>query len=240
MLQSIDLTKCYSQKTVVNKVSLTIEAGKIYALLGNNGSGKSTFMKMAAGLVKPESGTIMFKGEKIGTKSKKRIAFMPTDAFFYDYMKVKDVGKYYSDFYEDFDNSRWEVLLVKMELDQKDKVKNLSSGEVVKLKLAATLARNAELYMLDEPLNGIDLLARDTIITTILEVANETTSLLISSHMVEELENIVDQVIFLKQGAVELIGDAEELRETRGKSIVELYKEILAKGGDEDAEVDEI
>ncbi len=228
MLESIDLTKTYYDKTVVSKVTLGIETGKIYALLGNNGSGKTTFMKMAAGLVKPSSGTITFQGEQIGKGSKARIAYMPTEEFFYDYMTVKDAGQYYADFYKDFDKMRFEELLTKMELEKKDKVKKLSSGQVAKLRLAVTLARKAKLFMLDEPLNGMDLITRETIITTILEVANEDTTLLISSHLVEELENIVDHIIFFKNGQVKLVGDVEELRESQGKSIVELYKEVLA------------
>ena len=228
ILESRDLTKKYSNKTVVSSASFTIEEGQIYALLGQNGSGKSTLMKMAAGLVKPDDGTITYQGKKVGVESKKEVAYMPTEPYFYDYMTVGDVGNYYKDFYEDFDQERYEMLLTKMDLSKKDKVKYLSSGLTAKLKLAATLARNAKIYLLDEPLNGIDLITRDLIITTILEVAQEDTAIVISSHIVDELEKIVDHVIFLQQGSVKLIGDAEELRETYGKSIVEIYKEILA------------
>jgi len=227
ILESRDLVKKYSNKTVVNNVSFEIEEGRIYALLGQNGSGKSTLLKIAAGLVKHDAGTITYQGENIGIKSKREVAYMPTEQYFYDYMTVGNVGDYYMDFYEDFDPLRYAELLMKMELCKKDKVKHLSSGEVAKLRLAATLARKAKLYLLDEPLNGIDLITRDLIITTILEVAEEDTAIVISSHIVDELEKMIDHVIFLREGSVKLIGDAEELREIHGKSIVEIYKEIL-------------
>lgn len=226
MLESKELVKKYYSKTAVNGVSLTIEKGKIYALLGPNGSGKTTFMKIVAGLIKPTSGTISFHGGPIGVESKKKVAYMSTEPFFYNYMTVADVGKYYKDFFEDFDMKRYEELIAKMDLKMGDKSKNLSSGLAAKLKIAATLARKAELYMLDEPLNGIDIIAREKIITAILEVASEDVTLLLSSHLVDELEKIIDNAVFIKDGSIELIGGAEELRVARGKSIVDLYKEI--------------
>ena len=153
---------------------------------------------------------------------------MSTEPFFYNYMTVEDVGKYYKDFFEDFDIKRYEVLIERMELGMKDKAKTLSSGLAAKLKIAATLARKAELYMLDEPLNGIDIIAREKIISTILEVAREDSTILISSHLVDELEKIIDNAVFIKSGSIVLNGEAENLRASHGKSIVELYKEIYA------------
>lgn len=228
ILQCNDLVKKYMNKTAVNGINLEIEEGKIYALLGPNGSGKTTLMKMVAGLVKPSNGNITYKGNAIGVESKKKVAYMSTEPFFYNYMSVADVGKYYHDFFEDFDTKRYEELIARMDLNMTDKSKSLSSGLAAKLKIAATLARKAELYMLDEPLNGIDIIARERIITTILEVAKENVTILISSHLVDELEKIIDNAIFIKNGSIELIGDAEELRAARGKSIVDLYKEIYA------------
>jgi ABC-2 type transport system ATP-binding protein len=215
-------------KTAVNGINLDIEAGKVYALLGPNGSGKTTWMKMAAGLVKPTSGTITYRGIPIGIESKSKIAYMSTEPFFYSYMTVKDVGQYYKDFFSDFDEKRYEELIERMELSMKEKAKSLSSGMAAKLKIAATMARKAELYMLDEPLNGIDIIAREKIITTILEVTGEESTLIISSHLVDELEKIIDNAIFVKKGTIVMNGEAEELRLTHGKSIVELYKEVYA------------
>ncbi|WP_066716086.1 ABC transporter ATP-binding protein [Clostridium sp. Marseille-P299] len=228
MLESRKVVKRYMSKTAVNDVSFDVEAGKIYALLGPNGSGKTTWMKMVAGLIKPTSGEILFKGNPIGIESKKKIAYMSTEPFFYNYMTIKDVGKYYQDFFEDFSMRRYEELLSRMELNMSDKAKNLSSGMAAKLKIAATLARKAELYLLDEPLNGIDIIAREHIINTILESAEENTSIVISSHLVDELEKIIDNAVFIKNGNLVLEGEAESIRMERGKSIVELYKEIYA------------
>lgn len=228
LVQCNDLVKKYMNKTAVNGITLDLEEGKIYALLGPNGSGKTTLMKIIAGLVKPTGGTVNYKGNPIGVESKKKVAYMSTEPFFYNYMTVEDVGKYYKDFFEDFDSRRYEELIGRMELGMKDKAKNLSSGLAAKLKIAATLARKAELYMLDEPLNGIDIIARERILTTILEVAREDATILLSSHLVDELEKIIDSAVFIKSGSVVLNGEAEELRSAHGKSIVELYKEIYA------------
>lgn len=228
LVECNNVVKKYMNKTAVNQITLDLNLGKIYALLGPNGSGKTTLMKMIAGLVKPTEGTITFQGYPIGVESKKRVAYMSTEPFFYNYMTVEDVGKYYKDFFEDFDEKRYDELINRMELSKKDKAKSLSSGLAAKLKIAATLARKAELYMLDEPLNGIDIIAREKILTTILEDAREDATILLSSHLVDELEKIIDHAIFIKDGSIALSGEAEELRQIHGKSIVELYKEIYA------------
>jgi ABC-2 type transport system ATP-binding protein len=228
MLECKGLEKKYLNKVAVNNASFEFEQGRIYALLGQNGSGKTTLMKMMAGLVKPDHGEISFQGRKIGTTSKTDVAYMPTENYFYDYMKVVDVRAYYKDFFLDFNDVRFDELTAKMELGPKDRVKYLSSGQAAKLKLVTTLARDAKLYLLDEPLNGIDLLSRDLIITTILEVSREDNTIVISSHLVEELEKIVDHVVLLNNGNVCLVGDAEEIREEHGKSIVDVYREVLA------------
>lgn len=226
MLECRTVVKKYMTKTAVSGIDLKVEHGRIYALLGPNGSGKTTLMKMVAGLVKPTSGEIIYNGLPIGIESKSKIAYMSTEPFFYSYMTVRDVGKYYKDFFDDFNQERYQELIERLELDAKDKAKNLSSGLAAKLKLAATLSREAEIYLLDEPLNGIDIITREKIITIILEAARENVSLVISSHLVDELEKIIDHAIFIKEGRLELIGQAEELREQKGKSIVKIYKEI--------------
>ena len=228
MVEAKMVGKRYLGKQAVKDVNLIWEDGKIYALLGPNGSGKTTFMKMVAGLVKPTSGELYYNKEKIGVESKKKVAYMSTEPFFYSYMTVKHVGKYFEDFFEDFSMARYEELIARMELKMTDKAKELSSGLAAKLKIAATLARDAQLYMLDEPLNGIDIIAREIVIQTIVEAAEEGKTVVISSHLVDELEPIVDSVVFMKQGGVILSGDAEEIRTERGKSIVDLYKEVYA------------
>ena len=228
MVEAKLVGKRYLGKQAVKDVNMVWEDGRIYALLGPNGSGKTTFMKMVAGLVKPTAGELFYNGEKIGVESKKRVAYMSTEPFFYSYMNVKHVGKYYADFFEDFSMARYGELIARMDLKMTDKAKELSSGLAAKLKIAATLARDAQLYMLDEPLNGIDIIARESIIETIVEAAGEGKTVVISSHLVDELEPIVDSVVFMKQGGAILAGDAEEIRTERGKSIVDLYKEVYA------------
>ena len=228
MLECSNLKKTYFNKTAVEDISLSLEKGKIYALLGPNGSGKTTFMKMIAGLVKPTQGTILYENKPIGVDSKREVAYMSTEPYFYPFMTVESVGKYYDDFFEDFSMEQYKKLVTDMELDLKDKVNKLSSGMMAKVKLAATLARKAKLYMLDEPLNGIDLIAREKIVTAILNAANEESTIVLSSHLVDELESVVDSVIFIKNGKNVLLGEAESIREERGKSIVDLYKEIYA------------
>lgn len=228
MVEANKVGKKYMRRWALKDVDLVLEKGKIYALLGPNGSGKTTFMKMVAGLIKPTTGDVTFNNGPIGVESKKHVAYMSTEPFFYAYMTVKEVGRYFADFFEDFSVEKYEELIKRMDLHMEDKAKELSSGQAAKLKIAATMARDAQLYMLDEPLNGIDIIAREQILKAIVEVAGEDKTLVISSHLVDELEAIVDSVVFLKQGSLVLAGDAEEVRIERGKSIVELYKEVYA------------
>lgn len=233
MLECRDITKVYGRKTAVDHVSLQIEPGKIYAMLGPNGSGKTTLMKMAVGLVKPNSGGFYYEGEPIGVESRKRIAYMSTEPYFYDWMTVKDVGMYYQDFFEDFSMSTYQRLLKRMELTMDMKVKSLSSGMMAKLKIAVTMAREAEVYLLDEPLNGIDLLARDEIMASVLEAVSPQVALVLSSHLVDELEKIVDTAIFIKESHLVDVCTVEELRIREGKSLVDKYREIYGHIGEE-------
>lgn len=226
MLQCQNVMKKYGKKTAVANITTNIVPGKIYALLGSNGSGKTTFMKMVAGLVKPTSGTITFNGMPIGEESKKYIAYMPTESFYYSYMTCKDAGKFYKDFYEDFDENKYYYLLNEMNLDPDMKVSKMSSGMTAKAKLALTLSRNSSIIMLDEPLNGIDIIAREKVIETVLKNASPNNAIVMSSHLVDELEKIIDYAIFVRQGEVVMQGDAEELRTRNGMSIVDMYKEI--------------
>lgn len=228
MIKCEHLVKKYISTTAVSDLSLEIVSGNIYALLGPNGSGKSTLMKMIAGLAKPTSGSITFDNRPVSYKAKAHIAYMPTEAYFFNYMTCRDVGKYYDDFFEDFSFTKYMELLQKLDLNPKLKTREMSSGMMAKLKIAATLSRNAEVIMLDEPLNGIDIIARETIINTIVSNITDDTAVLMSSHLVDELEKIIDHAIFIKDGTCVLQGNAEELRMTQGKSIVDMYKEIYA------------
>ena len=228
MLECRNLEKKYLGKIAVRDISLSIGEGRVCALLGPNGSGKTTWMKMVSGLIAPNAGTITFFGQPIGKETKKHIAYMSTEPFFYSYMTAKDVGKYYKDFFEDFDMEKYVNLVERLGLRMQDKAKTLSSGLAAKLKLAATLARRASLYLLDEPLNGIDIIAREQIIEAVMEVADKNATIVMSSHLVDELEKFIDDAVFVKEGSIVLSGQAEMLRNQHGKTIVELYKEIYA------------
>ena len=226
LVEIVNLTKKYGSNLAVNNLTVSLPKGKIIGLLGPNGSGKSTWMKMAAGLIVPDDGQMTLDGVKIGAETKRHIAYMPTEGYFYSYMKIKDVGRYYQDFFDDFDAQQFEKLIADMDLEMNMKVRNLSSGMMAKLKIAVTLSRKAELYLLDEPLNGIDLLARDEVVNTILTNMSDNASVVISSHLVEELERIIDKAIFMKEGQIVLMGDVEEIRQERGESVVDLYRQI--------------
>ena len=226
MLDCVNVVKRYGGKFAVNGMSVAIEDAHIYGLLGPNGSGKSTWMKMAAGLIVPDEGEMRLDGVKISAETKKHIAYMPTEGYFYSYMKIKDAGRYYQDFFDDFDAQQFEKLTADMDLEMNMKVRNLSSGMMAKLKIAVTLSRKAELYLLDEPLNAIDLLARDEVVNTILTNMSDNASVVISSHLVEELERIIDKAIFMKDGQIVLMGDVEEIRQERGESVTDLYRQI--------------
>ena len=230
MLESRELTKKFGAKTAVDGVSVIMEPGHIYAMLGPNGSGKTTWMKMAAGLIKPSFGEVLFAGNPVGIESRKEVAYMSTEPYFYAWMNIEGAGKYYADFFEDFSMEHYLSLLHTMELNEKDKIRNLSSGMVAKMKIALTLARDAKVYMLDEPFNGIDLLARDMIRTSILEAASDDKLLLLSSHLVEEMEAIADRAVFIKQGKLIEVRDLEEMRESDGVSMADRYREIFGHG----------
>ena len=230
MLESRELTKKFGAKTAVDNVSLAMEPGHVYAMLGPNGSGKTTWMKMAAGLVKPTSGEVFFCGKPVGLESRKVVAYMSTEPYFYDWMTILDAGKYYSDFFEDFSMENFLSMLHEMDLNEKEKIRTLSSGMVAKMKIALTLARDAKVYMLDEPFNGIDLLARDEIRAAILNAATDEKLLLLSSHLVEEMEAIADRAVFIRKGVLIEVRDLEEMREVDGVSMADRYRSIFGHG----------
>ena len=232
ILESREITKKYGSKTAVNQVSLGLETGLVYAMLGPNGSGKTTWMKMAAGLVKPTSGEILYQGNPVGVESRKEIAYMSTEPYFYNWMSVADVGKYYEDFFQDFSMEKYNEMISRMELTGDMKAKKLSSGMMAKLKIAVTMARESKIYLLDEPLNGIDILAREQIMKSILEAIASDVTLVISSHLVDELERVADAAVFMKDGQLAEQCMIEELRINRHKSVVDLYREIYGHGGE--------
>jgi ABC-2 type transport system ATP-binding protein len=230
MLDIQHLTRRYDSKTAVSDLSITFETGKTYALLGPNGSGKTTLMKMIAGLTKQTSGTITLDGVPVGAKTKKHIAYMPTESYFYPYMSIDDAGKYYADFFTDFDREQYLTMLDRMELNPKDKIRTLSSGMNAKVRLALTLSRDACVMMFDEPLNGVDILTRTQVVREIIRSRNAGRTMLISTHLVEELNDFIDVAVFMKDGVLARIGDRQALEEKHG-SLTNLYLSIY--GGEE-------
>ena len=231
MLEISHVTKRYGGKTAVCDVSLNAEAGRLVALLGPNGSGKTTLMKMIAGLACPNDGEIRFDGDPVGVATKRHIAYMPTEAYFYNYMSALDAGRYYRDFFEDFSMERYLRALEDERLDPKAKIRTMSSGMVAKVKLALTFARDSRLIMLDEPLNGIDIIARERTLALIGKHHTPERSLIVSSHLVDELEAMIDDAVFMQNGVVALAGSAARIREQYGVGIVEMYRRIYGEGG---------
>ena len=230
MIESRQLTKKFGAKAAVDRVDLKLEPGHVYAMLGPNGSGKTTWMKMAAGLMKPTSGEILFDGMPVGVDSRRKVAYMSTEPYFYPWMNAGDVGRYYQDFFDDFSMDKYDRLLKIMELEKDMKTRSLSSGMMAKLKIAVTMARSAKVYLLDEPFNGIDLLARDEIRTCILQEAAADNVLVLSSHLVEEMEAISDKAVFIKEGRLVEVRDLEDMRETDHVSMADRYRAIYGHG----------
>lgn len=228
VLKADSLDKGFLRKKALDNLNLEIEEGKIYGLFGPNGSGKTTFMKIAAGFLRHSKGEILVNGSKPSAKSKDFIAFMPTFNYFYKWMKVKDSLKFFQDMYSDFDPNKAYELLEDMKIDLNDKIASLSTGMLGRLKLSLTLSRRAKIYLLDEPLNGIDPVSREKIVEAVIGEYGEGNTIIISSHLVKEFEAIIDEVIFLSKGKVVLKGNAEALRIEKGISINELYKEVFA------------
>lgn len=228
LIRTEKLSKKFGSVYALQDASIQIEKGKIYGLLGPNGSGKTTFMRLIAGLFYPSKGHIAINGQPISYLSKKTIAYMPTEPYFYDYMSIQNVKDFFIDFYEDFDPARFDTLLDNMGLRHQMKVTALSSGMDAKLRVALTMSRQASVYLLDEPLNGIDLVARDIIMSTIIGGSTPDNAIIISSHLIDVMENVLDDVILLKEGVVVLSDGAESAREQYKKSIVDIYKEVFA------------
>lgn len=227
ILQINDLTKKYYNKTALSNVTLNFEPGKIYGLLGPNGSGKTTLMKVIAGLHKQSSGEVLINDQELSYKTKAYVSYMPTENFMYESFKVLDIVKFYNNMYEDFRYDYAMSLINEVNINLNYKIANLSSGQIGKLKAVIALSRDVQIYMLDEPLNGVDVLSRDTIMDIITKSHSEDKVMIISTHLVSEIEKILDSVIFLKDGIVEVFGDAEELRQERQLSVEGLYKEVF-------------
>jgi len=227
ILESKKICKSYLNKKALRGVDLNIIPGKIVGLLGPNGSGKTTFLKIAAGILHQSSGEIIIDGQIPGVYTKSIVSYLPDNEYLLKWMKIKDAVRYFKDFYSDFDEIKAKELLVFMNLDENSTVKSLSKGMKEKLKLTLVLSRKAKLYILDEPLGGVDPTAREKILNAIVNNFSAESSMIITTHLVNDIERIFDEVAFISDGEIVLKGNAEELRMDRKMSIDELYREVF-------------
>ena len=224
ILQIKDLYKSFDEKQIIKGVSFNVAEGKIVGLLGKNGSGKSTIIKMINDLLTIDSGEILVDGKKIGSETKSLISYLPERGCLDKSKKIYQVLNFYQDFYNDFDIEKAEKLLTELELDKNLKLAKMSKGMLEKLSLVLTMSRRAKLYVLDEPLGGVDPATRDKILRTIMSNFSENSSLLITTHLVSDVEKILDEVIIIDEGKVVLQGDADEIRERENASINDVFK----------------
>ena len=227
LLETKELTKKFDKKTVLKDVNITLTNGKIIGLLGKNGAGKTTLIKLINDLLTPTSGEILVKGNKIGVESKKVISFLPEKSYLNKQMKVSEVIELFKDFYEDFDEKKAKKLLKDLDLDINEHLSKMSKGMQEKVQLVLVMSRKADLYILDEPLGGVDPATRDYILDTILSNVNDNASVLISTHLISDIERILDEVIFIDKGKIVLQSDAEKLRNKEKASIDEIFRRMF-------------
>ena len=227
LLQINSLSKSYGKKEALKGIDLIVKKGKIVGLLGPNGSGKSTLIKIINGLLEPTSGSVTINGNEPGVESKKVVAYLPERTYLNDWMKVKDLLQFFSDFYEDFDKERAIDMLQQLKINIDDRLKTMSKGTKEKVQLILVMSRKADIYILDEPIGGVDPAARDYILKTIIKNYSENSSIIIATHLIQEIENICDEVVFLAYGEIVLQGNVDEIREEKGKSIDTLFREVF-------------
>lgn len=227
LLECKHLYKIFDDQTILEDINLTIPRGKIIGLLGKNGAGKTTLIKLMNDLLTPTSGEILFEGKEIGPDSKSKISYLPERTYLDKSMKIKDTFQLFSEFYQDFDREKAEKLLQDLNLRLDQKISKMSKGMQEKLQLILVMSRKAELYILDEPLGGVDPATREYILDTILSNFQENASVIISTHLISDIERILDEVIFIDQGKIALISSADELRSKENKSIDAIFREVF-------------
>ena len=215
-------------KTVFEDLNLVLPEGKIIGLLGPNGSGKTTLIKMLVGLLQPEKGSIRICGHEVGPESKAVVSYLPERTYFNEYLKIRQLVNMFKDFYADFDETRAYDMMKLLNIDPDMTLKKLSKGNKEKVQLIMVMSRRARLYVLDEPIAGVDPAARDYILSTILSNYSEDASVLLSTHLIADVERVLDEVIFLKEGAMVLHDTVDHIREEHGKSVDALFREVFA------------
>ena len=227
LLDIKDLSKKFDNKYVLNDINISISNGKIVGLLGKNGAGKTTLIKIINDLLTPTSGDVLISGNKIGVETKKKISYLPERTYLNKQMKVSEVLDYFSDFYMDFDYKKAVKLLNDLDIDINKPLNKMSKGMQEKVQLVLVMSRKADLYILDEPLGGVDPATRDYILDTILSNFNENASVIISTHLISDIERILDEVVFIDKGKIILQSDADKLRNKENSSIDEIFRRMF-------------
>lgn len=227
LLECKSLIKNYGSKVALGGINLNVESGKIVGLLGPNGSGKTTLIKLACGLLKPTAGDILINGKAPDVGSKLSVAYLPERTYLNDWMTAEQLVAFFADFYSNFDASRAKEMLSALGINPKNKLKTMSKGTKEKVQLVLVMSRHADLYLLDEPIGGVDPAARDYILNTILKNYTEKSSIVISTHLISEIEQVLDDVIFINQGQVMLSSSVDDIRDSQGKSVDALFREVF-------------
>ncbi len=227
LLECKSLTKCYGNFTALQNINLTLERGKIVGLLGPNGSGKTTLIKLINGLLIPTKGEVLINGLPPSPKTKAFVAYLPDKDYLSDYMKVSELISFFDDFYDNFDKTCAIRMLEHLQINPNLRLKTLSKGTKEKVQLILTMSRKADLYVLDEPIGGVDPAARDYILNTIINNYEENSTVLISTHLITDVENILDDVIFIQNGQIKLHSSVDFIRMNEGKSIDKLFREVF-------------
>lgn len=227
ILSSTNLSKAFGTTMALKNVSLEIARGRIVGLLGPNGSGKSTFIKICNELLNPTSGEIRIGGYTPGVETKKIVSYLPEKTYLNDWMKVSEIIRFFKDFYSDFSSEKAYDMLKRLNIQPESRLKTLSKGTKEKVQLILVMSREAQLYLLDEPIGGVDPAARDYILDTILKNYNEEATVILSTHLIADIEKILDDIIFLKDGQVVLQKTVDEIRDESGKSVDALFREVF-------------
>lgn len=228
IVQCMGLTKTYGRKIALNQIYLNMERSRIIGLLGPNGSGKTTLIKIMNGLLKPTAGEVLINGQRPGIDTKLRISYLPERTYLNPGMKVIEIIQYFQDFYPDFRMDRAYDMLSRLQIQPNERLKNLSKGTKEKVQLILVMSRDADLYILDEPIAGVDPASRDYILHTIVSNYNRNASILLSTHLISDVENILDDVVFIKYGSIVLQASAEQIRQNEQKSIDRFFREVFA------------
>ena len=228
ILECTDLAKAYRKNQyALSNVTIKLKRGRIIGLLGPNGSGKSTFIKLIAGLLTPTQGELLIDGKTPGPQTKAIVSYLPDRTYLNDWIKVKDLIRFFSDFYQDFQPEQAYEMLENLSISPEDRLKTMSKGTKEKVQLIMVMSRDADLYCLDEPIGGVDPAARDYILQTIISNYNENASVLISTHLISDIESVLDDVIFIQNGHIRLHTSVDAIREQEGKSVDALFREVF-------------